>query len=151
MSGRRRAWAGPASWNPAILTSTATARWAASIWDTIRISAIVLGVELQYNLANIEFDSGDPDNTINSLAHLKLRGGYDTGATLFYGAIGLADAEADGGASGSGSLYGLGIEHRFSERLSGGVEYLVHEFDDFYSDGIDLEVQTLQARVSLHF
>jgi opacity protein-like surface antigen len=113
--------------------------------------SFVLGVELQYNVANIEFDSGDPDDTIESLAHLKLRGGYDTGATLFYGAIGVAEAQSDGGDSGSGNLYGLGIEHRFSERLSGGVEYLVHEFDDFYSGGIDLEVQTLQARVSLHF
>jgi outer membrane immunogenic protein len=111
----------------------------------------VLGAELQYNAANIEFENDDPADTITSLAHLKLRGGYDTGATLFYGAVGVAEAESDGGDSGSGSLYGLGIEHRFSERLSGGAEYLVHQFDDFYSGGIDLEVQTLQARLSLHF
>lgn len=113
--------------------------------------AFVAGVELQYNAANIEFENDDPDDTIDALAHLKLRAGYDSGATLFYGAIGIAHAEAEGGASGSGSVYGVGIEHRFSERLSGGAEYLRHEFDDFYSGGIDLDVQTLQARVSLRF
>lgn len=112
---------------------------------------VVAGVELQYNIAKIEFENDDPDDTIERLAHLKLRGGYDAGATLFYLAAGVAQASSAGGDSGSGSLYGLGIEHRFSDRLSGGLEYLVHNFDDFYSGGIHLEVQTLQARVSLKF
>jgi hypothetical protein len=35
--------------------------------------------------------------------------------------------------------------------VSGGAEYLVYQFDDFYSGGIDLQVQTLQARLSWHF
>jgi outer membrane immunogenic protein len=112
---------------------------------------IVAGVELQYNVAKIEFDDADPDATIERLAHVKLRGGYDAGATLFYVAAGIAHAKSAGGDSGSGSVYGLGVEHRFTERLSGGAEYLVHGFDDFYSGGIDLEVQTLQARISLRF
>lgn len=113
--------------------------------------SIVAGIELDYNIAKIEFDSGDPDATINALAHLKLRAGFDTGSTLLYLAGGVVRAEAEGGASGTGPFYGLGIEHRFSPRLSGGAEYLVHSFDDFYSGGINLEVQTLQARLSLHF
>lgn len=112
---------------------------------------IVAGIELDYNLAKIEFDNDDPDATINSLARLKLRAGYDAGSTLFYAAAGVAQAEAEGGASGSGHLYGLGLEHRFSPRWSGGVEYLVHDFNDFYSGGIDLELQTLQARMSFKF
>jgi outer membrane immunogenic protein len=111
----------------------------------------VAGLELDYNAADIAFENDDPDATINRLAHLKLRAGYDAGATLFYAAAGVARAESDGDDSGSGNFYGLGIEHRFSDRLSGGAEYLTHDFDDFYSGGINLEVQTLQARLSLHF
>jgi hypothetical protein len=113
--------------------------------------SFVIGAELHYNAAEIEFDSGDPEDTITRLAHVKLRAGYDAGQTLYYVAAGIADAEAEGGASGSGGVYGAGIERLFSERISGGVEYLVYEFDDFYSGGINLEVQTLQARLSWHF
>ncbi len=112
---------------------------------------VVVGVELDYNLANIEFENDDPDDTIDTLSHLKLRAGFDTGMTWFYAAGGTARAESAGGDSGSGSFYGLGVEHRFSERWSGGVEYLMHDFDDFYSGGIDLEIRTLQARMSFHF
>lgn len=109
------------------------------------------GIELDYNAADIEFDNGDPDATITSLAHLKLRGGFDAGRTLFYLAGGVARAKADGGASGTGPFYGLGVEHRFTDRMSGGLEYLMHDFDDFYSGGINLDVRTLQARVSFNF
>jgi opacity protein-like surface antigen len=111
----------------------------------------VMGIELDYNLADISFDDSDPDDTITALSHLKLRGGYDAGRTLFYVAGGAARAKADGGASGSGTFYGLGVEHRFTDRLSGGVEYLMHDFEDFYSDGIDLDLRTLQARLSFRF
>ena len=112
---------------------------------------IVAGIELAYNLANIEFENGDPDDTIDTLSNLKLRVGYDTGRTWFYLAGGIARAEAAGGASGSGNVLGLGVEQRFSQRWSGGVEYLRYNFDDFYSGGINLEAQTLQARVSYRF
>jgi opacity protein-like surface antigen len=113
--------------------------------------SFVLGAELMYNAADIAFENDDPDATVTRLVHIKLRGGYDTGRTLFYAAAGFADAEAEGGASGNGGVLGLGVEHRFSERVSGGAEYLVYQFDDFYSGGIDLQVQTLQARLSWHF
>jgi opacity protein-like surface antigen len=110
----------------------------------------VAGIELDYNLANIEFD--DPtEPTIDRLARLKLRAGFDMGQTLIYAAAGIARAEADDGTSGSGNVYGIGIDHRFSDRWSAGAEYLRHDFDDFFSGGINLEVQTLQARLSYHF
>jgi opacity protein-like surface antigen len=115
------------------------------------LGRFVLGVEIDYNLADITFENDDPDAAITSLAHLKLRGGFDAGRTLFFASAGIARAEAEGGASGSGPAFGLGVEHRFSDRLSAGAEFLVHQFDDFYSGGIDLELQTLQARVSFNF
>jgi predicted porin len=111
----------------------------------------VAGVELDYNSADISFDSGDPDDTIDTLSHLKVRAGYDFGRTWLYVAGGSAHAESQGGESGSSAFYGVGVEHLFSERISGGMEYLTHEFDDFYSGGINLELDTLQARVSFRF
>lgn len=112
---------------------------------------LVAGVEVDHNLADIAFDDGDPGDTVTALSRLKFRGGYDAGRTLFYLSGGAARAKAEGGASGSGTFYGLGVEHRFTERLSGGVEYLTHDFGDFYSNGIDLGLRTLQARLSFRF
>lgn len=112
---------------------------------------LIAGVEVDYNAADIEFDNGDPDVTIETLSHLKLRAGIDLGQSWLYVAGGSARAKDAEGTSATEPFYGIGFEHRFSNRLSGGVEYLVHQFDDFYTDGIDLDLNTLQARVSYHF
>jgi outer membrane immunogenic protein len=113
----------------------------------------VAGVELDYDVANI--DLGTPTaGELDSVARLKLMAGADLGRTLVYGTAGAAYAEATVGGvslSDNGYFVGLGADYALSDQWSVGGEYLVHKFDDFDSTGIDLDAQTLKAKVSFSF
>ncbi len=112
----------------------------------------VAGAELDYDIANI--DIGAADDTLDSVARLKLIAGADLGRTLIYGTAGAAYAEATvGGAtrSDNGVFAGLGADYALSDQWSVGGEYLMHKFDDFDGSGVDLDVQTLKAKVSFQF
>lgn len=112
----------------------------------------VAGAELDYDVANI--DLGTAGDTLDSVARLKLIGGADLGRTLVYGTVGAAYAEATvGGASlnDNGYFAGIGADYALSDQWSVGGEYLVHKFDDFDGSGVDLDAQTLKAKVSFSF
>ncbi len=116
---------------------------------------VVLGAELDYNLSDVT-GSFDGEVNVPVLAHAKARIGFDAGNTLIYGVAGLAYAEMDmfDGSSeytDSGFFGGLGIDHKISANWTAGAEYLFHSFSDFGGSGLDLELQTIQARASLHF
>lgn len=117
------------------------------------LGSIVLSAEVDYNLADITGDF-DGEAAITSVAHLKARVGYDLGSVMVYGVGGLAYIELDspvGGERDSGAFYGAGAEYMFSSNWSAGVEYLYHQIDEFDNTPINLELQTVQARVSYHF
>lgn len=116
---------------------------------------VVLGAELDYNLSDVTGSFDGPVN-VPVLAHAKARLGYDMGQTLAYGVAGLAYAEMDmfGGGSeytDTGFFGGVGMEHKISANWTAGLEYLYHNFEDFGGSGLDLELQTIQARASFHF
>lgn len=116
------------------------------------MGTFVVGGEVDYDFADIELDGGG--GTIDNIARLKLRGGYDMGNALFYGTVGAAYADAEvGGTSLSdwGWLAGVGIDFKVSQAVSVGGELLYHQFDDFDNSGVDVDATTLAARVSYHF
>lgn len=119
-------------------------------WD---LGNFVLGLEGDYNLADLQFD-GDP-STIDQIARIKLRGGYDMGRTLIYAVGGAAYANATdtgiGDLSDWGWALGAGADYQFTDRWVGGIEYLYHSFDDFDSTGVDIDAHTIAARVSMRF
>jgi outer membrane immunogenic protein len=113
----------------------------------------VAGVELDYDVANIDLGTGAGD-TLDSVARLKLMAGADLGRTLVYGTAGAAYAEATvGGATlnDNGYFVGLGADYALSDQWSVGGEYLFHKFDNFDGSGVDLDAQTLKAKVSFSF
>ncbi|MEE9454214.1 MAG: outer membrane beta-barrel protein [Paracoccaceae bacterium] len=120
------------------------------------LGSIVLSAEADYNLADI---NGIFDGTavIKTLAHLKARVGYDLGQTLIYGTGGLAYAEMDlfNGSStysGKGYFAGLGVDHKIAADWTAGAEYLYHQFEDLGGAAfLDINLHTVQARVSYHF
>ncbi len=59
----------------------------------------VLGAGIEYDAADIGLSGGA--GNLDSVARLKLRGGYDFGRTLFYGTTGAAYAGGDVGGSGA--------------------------------------------------
>jgi outer membrane immunogenic protein len=112
----------------------------------------VAGAELDYDVSNI--DIGPADDTLDSVARLKLIAGADLGRTFLYGTAGAAYAEATVGGvslSDNGVFAGLGADYAISDQWSLGGEYLMHKFDDFDGSGVDLDVQTLKAKVSFQF
>lgn len=118
----------------------------------------VLGAEIDYNLASITFEEGFFGGTetpeITDLAHLKARVGYDLGSALVYGVGGIAAATIVGVAGAdtdTGYFAGLGAEYRIGSDWSVGAEYLFHQFEEFDDTIFDLDLQTIQARVSYHF
>ena len=112
----------------------------------------VAGAELDYDVADI--DLGATGDTLDNVARIKLLGGVDLGRTLLYGTAGAAHAEATVGAaslSDNGYFAGVGLDYAVSDRFTVGGEYLMHKFDNFDASGVDLDVDTIKAKVSFTF
>ena len=107
----------------------------------------VLGAGVDYDWA--EIDAGG--NTLENLARLKLRAGYDTGPGLVYATAGAARAEIDTLGSDEGYFAGIGYEHKLTDNMTVGGEILYHDFGDFNGSGTDVEATTAQVRSSFRF
>ena len=108
----------------------------------------VIGGEVDFDSTDINLSAGAGD--IDSVARLKLRAGYDLGATLVYGTVGAAFAEADLG-SDTGYALGAGVERRITDAVSIGGEVLYHQFDNYNGTGVDVDATTATARVKFRF
>jgi len=107
----------------------------------------VLGAGVDYDFADI--DAGG--NTLENVARLKLRAGYDTGPGLIYATAGAARAEIDTLGSDEGYFAGVGYEHMITENISVGGEILYHDFGDFNGSGTDIQATTAQVRATFRF
>ncbi len=108
----------------------------------------VMGAAIDYDAADIDIGNG---STIDSIARLKLRAGYDLGQTLVYMTAGGARAETSNLGSDDGWLVGLGFERRLTDSLSVGSELNYHKFDNFNSSGLELEATTVQVKAIFRF
>jgi len=109
----------------------------------------VLGGELDYDQADIDLNAGAA--SIDSIARLKLKGGYDLGNTLIYATAGVARADTSVGDE-TGPFAGLGISYKVTDRYTIGAEVLEHRFDDVGGiAGNDLDATTITLRGSLRF
>lgn len=118
-------------------------------WD---LGTAVLGIEADVSGGDIGF-AGSNDS-VDTLAHLKLQAGYDFGRTLVYATAGAAYAKADiGGASYSDTGYfgGIGVDYQVNDRWTVGGEVLAHRFDDFDGTGLDAKATTAALRVNYRF
>ena len=139
--------------------------------DTFFVGGIHVGYNWQKPggwVFGIEGDVGfvDDDST-DYLATIRGRLGYAMGPTLLYATGGAAFAGVDDGSDDSdtetGWVVGAGIEHKFSQNWSVGLEGLYYNFGDgedvTLTNGEDvLRVQTddadfftVRARLTYHF
>jgi outer membrane immunogenic protein len=131
-------------------------------WQTAR--NVVLGVEGDISLLggerDVEFDGeklGEQDD--NWLASIRGRLGYAAGSTLIYATGGVAFLNGDNAPfddTVTGWVAGGGIEHKFRENWSLGLEGLYYAFeDDTTFEGVDMDYDrdffTVKARLSYHF
>lgn len=120
-------------------------RWDMGTW--------VGGAEATWDTTNIELGAL-PDDTVDSVAALKLTAGREIGNSLVYGTVGGARAKANVGGidlSDSGVVYGLGFDHALNDRMTVGGEVLQHNFNDFDGTGIDFDATTIKAKVGFRF
>lgn len=113
--------------------------------------SFVLGGSIGYDFSDIDVGGGD---TLDGLATLKLRGGYDLGNTLIYASGGLAQANATVGGvdeDDTGYVLGVGAEYKMTTNVSltGEIDY--HKFDDFAGTGSDIEATTIKAGINYRF
>ncbi|WP_415402681.1 outer membrane protein [Tateyamaria sp. SN3-11] len=107
----------------------------------------VLGGELDYDFADIDLNGAA---SVDSVARLKLRAGYDFGRTLGYFTAGVADLDTSLGSE-TGEFYGLGVAYQVTDRYTIGAELLEHSFDDIGGTGVEADATTLTLRGSIRF
>lgn len=109
----------------------------------------VVGAELDYDEANIDLNGGA--GSVDNVARLKFKGGYDLGNTLIYATAGVARADTSIGDE-TGPFAGLGVAYRVTDRYTVGAELLEHRFDDVGGvAGADVDATTFTVRGSLRF
>lgn len=126
-------------------------------WQTH--SHLVLGVEADVSVGPFEHDEdGFEFETTDYLASIRGRLGYSFGNTLLYGTGGVAflqwsDDVVIEDDNTIGWVAGAGIEHKFRDNWSLGLEGLYYSFDDNEQDGIEFErdLWTVRARLTYHF
>lgn len=109
----------------------------------------VIGGEVDYDQTDVDLGAGDA--TLDSVARLKLKGGYDLGNTLIYATAGAARADTSVGDE-TGPFAGFGVTYKVTERYTVGAELLQHRFDDLGSvAGNDVDATTFTVRGALRF
>ncbi len=112
----------------------------------------VVGGELQYDWASLDFDNINvdlpggsanievDDATLTDVWRAKMLAGYDLGTSLVYGSFGYAHATADfegDELDGDGWVIGAGWDYMIRDNITIGGELMYHQFDDFGSTGTE--------------
>ncbi len=109
----------------------------------------VVGGELDYDKTDVDLGGGAA--SLDSVARLKLKGGYDLGNTLIYATAGAARADTSVGNE-TGPFAGVGVTYKVTERYTVGAELLQHRFDDLGGvAGNDVDATTFTVRGALRF
>ncbi len=103
---------------------------------------IVVGVELDISFGDIQstsptsaaaFCGSGCKTEVDDFSTLRLRGGYEIGNTLPYFTAGVGFANATAAVTGIGTLgddtvsglvFGVGVEHAFTPKITAKIEYL---------------------------
>lgn len=109
----------------------------------------VVGGEIDYDKTDVDLDGGAAN--LDSVARLKIKGGYDLGRTLIYATAGAARADTSVGNE-TGPFAGLGVSYQVTDRYTVGAEVLEHRFDDLGGvAGNDVDATTITVRGALRF
>lgn len=118
----------------------------------------VLGAELEFSGASLDFENVPIDTGIETMGFVKLIGGADLGRFLVYttagGAFARIDSASIGKVDGRGYFAGIGGAYRINGRFSLGLEYKhswLKEFDVSVPFDTEIEIDTVELRASYRF
>lgn len=118
------------------------------------VGGLIAGAEIAHTGGSFPVN-GNTDYEASSLTDVKLKLGKAFGNNLFYGIAGMSRMDTayngcdDCMADGSGMAFGIGVEHKFSERFSVGLEYLNRKMDTQYSSSSN--ISSVALRGVIHF
>jgi opacity protein-like surface antigen len=92
-----------------------------------------------------------PNNPLDRVWRLKLRGGVKIGNGLAYAVGGYTEAHIDNLGSDDGYFIGGGYEHQIMPNFSVAGEVLYHDINNFKSTGTDVEITSYQIRGVFRF
>jgi predicted porin len=107
----------------------------------------VLGGEFDYDTGDVNLAGAA---TVESMARLKLRAGYDLGKSLIYLTAGAARMDTTLGNE-TGPFGGVGLTYAVTPQWLIGGEVLYHEFDDIGGFGVGADVTSVTLRTSFRF
>ena len=107
----------------------------------------VLGGEIEYDATDINLGGAA---TVDSVARLKLRGGYDMGRTMVYLTGGVAEVDTSIG-SDTGGFGGIGLAYQVNDRFYVGGEILGHKFENIGGTGVDADATSVSLRGGVRF
>ena len=117
------------------------------------MGSLVLGGELDYNAADIKLDNNN--GSIDKLARLRGKVGYDLGRTMVYGTAGAAYGEINLAGTSfdeNGYTVGAGVDYMLTDNVILGGELNYQKFTDVGGTaGNDVDATTVQAKVSYKF
>ncbi|MGR3572107.1 outer membrane protein [Brevirhabdus sp.] len=117
------------------------------------MGSLVLGGELDYNAADISLDNNN--GSIDKLARLRGKVGYDLGRTMVYGTAGAAYGEINLAGTSydeNGYTVGAGVDYMLTDNVILGGELNYQKFTDVGGTaGNDVDATTVQAKVSYKF
>ncbi len=135
----------------ALSTKSAVGVFAGYNWQN---GNLVLGGELAYT----DPDQGHvlaPATRVNNTFDAKLRAGYATGKTLFYGVLGGSSASMSNGGTTvklSGLSYGIGVDYALTEKVVIGAEYLMRDLKGTSAPiTLNTKSNSISARLSWKF
>lgn len=108
----------------------------------------VVGGEFEVNRFDLALPAGG--GTIDNMANLKLKGGYDFGPALGYAVVGASRAYTSLGNE-SGYVYGLGVAYQVNQQFTVSGEVLQHKFNDVGGSTSDLDSTSVNLRASFRF
>ncbi|CTQ51044.1 outer membrane protein [Jannaschia donghaensis] len=110
----------------------------------------VFGGLVQYDFGEIELE--DSDIEVENVLRIGARYGITTGAALYYGLAGYAQADTNSIGDTDGYFAGLGYERFITENVTFGAEAMYHDFDDFDdADGTDATATTVGLNLNYRF
>lgn len=107
----------------------------------------VVGGELELDGMDVNLGGGA---SVDRVARLKLKGGYDLGRTLIYVTAGLAEVDTTVGSE-TGGFGGIGANYMVNDQFYVGGEILEHDFNDIAGSGLDADATTISIRGGLRF
>lgn len=107
----------------------------------------VLGGEVEIDFTDLNLSGAA---SVDSVARLKLRAGYEFGQVLGYVTGGAARLDSTLG-NDTGGFLGVGLAYRLNGPVTIGGEVLYDKFDNINGSGIDADATSVSLRAAFRF